>query len=269
MLRQSKQLTYEAPFLFLLFGNDAALLLDTGAVRDTKTMLLRATVDRVVKEWLDANGADSGGRDYRLVVAHTHGHRDHVDGDDQFTDRPNTTVIGKDLESVIDYFGFRQWPRETVTVDLGGRRLEVTGCPGHHEASIAMYDPWTGFLLTGDTVYPGRLYVNDIDAFVESLTALVQITQSRPVTAVLGCHIEMTTTPGRDYPLGTRYQPDEPDLQMSVQQLMQVRDAAVAVRSSPGVHVFDDFAIFNGRCVAGMLRQLARANVNRARALVP
>ena len=33
ILRQSKQLTYEAPFLYLFFGNHTALLLDTGAVR--------------------------------------------------------------------------------------------------------------------------------------------------------------------------------------------------------------------------------------------
>jgi len=32
VLRQSKSLTFEAPFLFLLIGSDRALLLDTGAV---------------------------------------------------------------------------------------------------------------------------------------------------------------------------------------------------------------------------------------------
>jgi hydroxyacylglutathione hydrolase len=31
ILRQSKSVHYEAPFLYLLFGNDRALLLDTGA----------------------------------------------------------------------------------------------------------------------------------------------------------------------------------------------------------------------------------------------
>ena len=269
ILRQNKQLTYEAPFLYLIFGNDSALLLDTGDVADASVMPLRSTVDRLVTEWLDANsagGAASGA--YRLVVAHTHGHSDHVNGDLQFEGRPNTHVVSKDLDSVIEFFGFTQWPRETVTFDLGGRVLEVTGSPGHHEASISVYDPWTGLLLTGDTVYPGRLYVNDIDSFVDSLAELVRIAASRAVTAVMGCHIEMTTRPGVDYPVGTRYQPDEQRLDMSVDQLARVRDAAVAVQDSPGVHVFDDFAIFNGRCVGGMLRQLARANSDRLRALV-
>jgi hypothetical protein len=42
VLRQSKAVTYEAPFLYLLFGNDRALLLDTGAVADPRRMPLRA-----------------------------------------------------------------------------------------------------------------------------------------------------------------------------------------------------------------------------------
>jgi glyoxylase-like metal-dependent hydrolase (beta-lactamase superfamily II) len=269
ILRQSKQLTYEAPFLYLLFGNHTALLLDTGDVPDIEAMPLRSVVDRLMTEWLDTHVTDRTLRqEYRLVVAHTHGHGDHVNGDGQFADRSNTEVVGKDVESVVEFYGFTQWPRQTVTVDLGGRTLEVTGCPGHHEASVAIYDSWTGFLLTGDTVYPGRLYVDDVDSFVQSLEALVQITESRPVTSVLGCHIEMTSTARVDYPLGTRYQPDEPALEMSVHQLTEVRDAAVAVKDSPGVHVFDDFIIFNGRCVGGIVRQLARANINRLRALV-
>nr|BFE78243.1 hypothetical protein GCM10020093_008440 [Planobispora longispora] len=39
--------------------------------------------------------------------------------------------------------------------------LECLPAPGHHEASVVFYDRWTGFLLTGDTVYPGRLYIQD------------------------------------------------------------------------------------------------------------
>jgi hydroxyacylglutathione hydrolase len=34
ILRQSKLVSYEAPFIYLLFGNDRALLLDTGATSD-------------------------------------------------------------------------------------------------------------------------------------------------------------------------------------------------------------------------------------------
>ena len=34
IMRQSKSVHYEAPFLYLLFGNDRALLLDTGATNE-------------------------------------------------------------------------------------------------------------------------------------------------------------------------------------------------------------------------------------------
>jgi hydroxyacylglutathione hydrolase len=132
----------------------------------------------------------------------------------------------------------------------------VTGIPGHHPASIAVYDPWSGFLVTGDTVLPGRLYVRDFPAFRASLDRLVSLADSRTVSHVMGCHIEMTRTPRRDYPLGCRYQPDEPSLQMTVGQLTAVRDAAAMVADKPGVHAYDDFIIYNGssaRTTAGLI----------------
>ena len=261
VLRQSKALTYEAPFLYLLFGNERALLLDSGAVADPRRMPLRATVDRLVTDWL----ARHPRADYRLVVAHTHGHGDHVGGDGQFADRPATTVVGRDLAAVREFFGFTDWPRQTVPFDLGGRVLEVTGCPGHHAAAVAIYDPWSGFLLTGDTVYPGRLYVDDTAAFRASIESLVSITRTRPVSAVMGCHIEMTRTPGRDYPIGTRYQPDEPPLPMTGAQLLAVLDAVRTVGDRPGVHQYDDFAIWNGRCTTAVIGQLLRGLGSRTR----
>jgi hydroxyacylglutathione hydrolase len=217
-------------------------------------MPLRVTIDRLVAEWLGCHPrpADS------LVVAHTPGHGDHVGGDGQFAGRPATTVVGREPLAVREFFGFTSWPRQTVQFSLGGRVLEVTGSPGHHAASVTIFDPWTGFLLTGDSLYPGQLYVNDPAAFLASLQALVAIARTRPVRAVLGCHIEMTRSPGRDYPIGTRYQPDEPALAMTVEQLQAAHDAARGTADRPGVHVFDDFAIYNGRCVFGVTRQLLR-----------
>lgn len=254
VLRQSKTLTYEAPFLHLLFGNDAALLLDTGDVADPQRMPLRATVDGLVAAWLAEHPRDG----YRLVVAHTHGHGDHVRGDGQFADRPGTVVVGHQPDAVADFFGFTAWPRETVRFDLGGRVLEVTGIPGHEAASIAVFDPWTGLLLTGDTVYRGRLYVEDPAAFRASLDALTAIADERPVSAVVGCHIEMTRRPRTDYPLGTTYQPEEPPLEMTVAELRAVRDAAHEVGDRPGAHVFEGFSIFSGRCALPLARQTVR-----------
>ena len=52
ILRQSKGTDFEAPFLYLLFGQDRALLLDTGAVADPAAFPLRETVDGLIEDWL-------------------------------------------------------------------------------------------------------------------------------------------------------------------------------------------------------------------------
>ena len=253
ILRQSKLTSYEAPFLFLLFGNERALLLDTGASKDAATFPLRRTVDELIASWLSGRPR----ADYPLVVAHTHGHLDHVAGDVQFDGRPDTTVIGREPDAVQAAFGFTSWPEQVVSFDLGGRVLEVTGSPGHHRSAITVYDPWTGFLLTGDTVLPGRLYAFDYPQFLASLDRMAALAATRPVTHVLGCHIEMTRSPGRDYPLGCTYQPDEAPLSLTVAQLTRIHAAARSVAGQRGRHVFDDVIIYNQPAVRDQLRLLA------------
>jgi glyoxylase-like metal-dependent hydrolase (beta-lactamase superfamily II) len=153
VLRQSKAVNAEAPFLYLLFGNDRCVLFDTGAAKKGADNSLRETVDGIVDAWLAENPRDG----YELVVAHTHGHSDHVAGDEQFADRPNTTVVDRELRAVQEFFGFTEWPEEVVSYDLGGRVLELIGAPGHHAATLVIYDAWSGFLLTADNVLPGRI----------------------------------------------------------------------------------------------------------------
>ena len=260
LLRQSMSVDFEAPFVFLLMGNERALLLDTGATADPARFPLRETVDALLADWL----AEHPREGYRLVVAHTHGHGDHVAGDPQFADRPATTTVGTGLDQVRAFFGFDDWPARTVRFDLGGRVLELIGIPGHQEASIAVHDPWSGFLLTGDTVYRGRLYTQDFPAFVDSLTRLVDFAAGREVTRVLGCHIEMRRAPGRDYPAGSTYQPDEPQLQLPVERLTTIRDAARAAVGRPGVHRHDDFIIWNGVGPGEWHKQSLRLLLQRA-----
>jgi glyoxylase-like metal-dependent hydrolase (beta-lactamase superfamily II) len=242
VLRQSKALTAEAPFLYLLFGNDRALLLDTGAVKKSEGNPLRATVDSVIEAWLEEHPREG----YELVVAHTHGHLDHVGGDGQFADRPATTVVDRELSVVQEFFGFTDWPDQIVRFDLGGRVLEVTGTPGHHRASLTIYDPWSGFLITADNVLPGRIYAFDFPAYLDSIERTVEFAGTRQVTHVMGCHVEMSREPGRAYPVGCSHQPNEAPLQMSNEQLIAVRDAARSVQDRPGAHTFDDFLIMNG-----------------------
>src|ERR1700749_3822729 len=81
VIRQSVKTNFEAPFLYLLFGKDRALLLDTGA----GGLPVRPAIDGVIADWLKGRRAS-----IPLVVAHSHSHGDHRSGDGEFKDRPDT-----------------------------------------------------------------------------------------------------------------------------------------------------------------------------------
>ena len=224
ILRQSGCTDYEKPFLYLIFGTEKALLWDTGS----KNARVRESVDRLMDRWLKAHQRTS----IPLVVIHSHRHGDHIAGDAQFADRPDTTLVKPTLASVKEFFGFTNWPEETRTFDIGNRVMDVIPIPGHTDDSIALYDRRTAVLLTGDTVYPGRLYVNDFMTFRVSIHRLAAFTATRPVAHVLGNHIEQTATPFVDYPTGTKYQPEEHELALGAAHILEL-DRALQSLSEP------------------------------------
>jgi hydroxyacylglutathione hydrolase len=240
ILRQNKAIDYEAPFLFLLFGDERAVLLDTGATASAEFFPLRRVIDRLMASWLGRNPHTG----YELLVLHTHGHGDHVAGDDQFADRADTVLVKADKDTAWRFFGFSADPDAIRPVDLGGRVLQAFATPGHHSAAVTFYDPWTGILFTGDTVYRGRLYIVDWAAFSDSIDRLIDFSETHPVTYVIGCHIEMTRQAGVDYPVRTTYQPDEPPLEMTVAHLHAVRAALDEVGPEPARRAFDDFILW-------------------------
>jgi len=242
ILRQNKAIDYEAPFMFLLFGQSRVLLLDTGATSSPDFFPLRTLVDELIASWQQRNACD--GTDYELLVLHTHSHGDHVAGDNQFADRPGTTLVSAEKETAWGYLGFADDPGAVVTLDLGQRTLDVFTTPGHDAAAVTFYDRRTGILFTGDTVYRGRLYIPDWQAFTASIDRLVDFCASHPVTHVIGCHIEMTTTPGVDYPVLTTFQPDEPPLEMTVEHLRAVQAALRDAGSEPVRYVSEDFILW-------------------------
>lgn len=126
ILRQNMAVHYEAPFLFLLFGEERAVLVDTGATASPAHFPLRRVVDELMRDRLAARPRD----DYELLVLHTHPHGDHVAGDGQFTDRPGTRVVDASLDEAWTFFGFDRDPDGVARVDLGGRVLECLATPG-------------------------------------------------------------------------------------------------------------------------------------------
>ena len=224
ILRQAACTHYEKPFLYLLFGHDRALLLDTGAGRvDVAT-----PIDTLLRSWLARHGR--AGESLPLVVAHSHAHGDHVAGDSQFVGRTGVTVVGRDSASVRAFFGVRRWPEELGAIDLGGRVLDVIPIPGHQPASIAVYDRRTRVLLTGDTFYPGRLYVRDTAAFALSIDRLTGFVRTHDVVHLLGAHVEQSRTAYVDYPVGTVDQPDEHALDLGRAQLFELDSVVRTMR---------------------------------------
>lgn len=239
VIRQSVKTNFEAPFLYLLFGKDKVLLVDSGA----KDGHIRPAVDRLIANWLKAHHRS----DIPLVVAHSHSHGDHIAGDAAFRERPNTTVVGLKPADVAGFFGIKSWPNDIVTFDLGRRRLSVIPTPGHQSAAIMFYDPRLKILLSGDTLYPGRLYVpiNFLAEERASIDRVAAFAARHPIRVALGAHIEMKRTPGQDYKQAVLTHPDEHRLEMSPDSIVELQAGLKAPLNVPNQgQVHDDFIIY-------------------------
>ncbi len=242
ILRQSKCAHFEAPFVYVIFGTEKALVIDTGSVASVG---FGEAVLGLVDSWSQKNLAGS----LEIIVSHSHAHSDHTAGDPEFAGMPNVTVVGHSLTEVQAFFGFdpAKWPEEQVTYDLGGRVLDVLTTPGHQVASLTFYDRRTQLLLTGDIVYPGHLFVfsqQDWGVFKTSIERLLNFAGKNPVEWVLGCHIEWSSQPGGCYPWGTAAHPDEHVLQLEPQVLKNIHENAREMGDTPVCgDVQDNFVI--------------------------
>jgi len=235
ILRQNKCLNYEAPFIYVLFGSHTVFIQDTGATADANLFPLYETVMKLVEE-RTAKGL-------KILVTHSHSHGDHTAADNQFEGKPGVTLIKPTAGSVQQYFGFNDWPNGNAHIDLGERELTVIPIPGHQDESLAIYDPQTQWLLTGDTFYPGRLYIRDWDDYRSSIQTLVKFAENQPISAVLGTHIEMTSAAGKDYPIGSTYQPDEAPLALSLAALKLLNKDLEELGSEPQEKTMSRFII--------------------------
>ena len=220
ILRESGCTHYEKPFLYLIFGRDKALLEDTGAGRvETAPVVM----DLIAKRAARTRRTEP----MPLIVVHSHSHGDHVAGDAGFQSLPRVQFVPATVPDLQKAFGIATWPTDVVPIDLGGRIVDLIPIPGHDAAGIALYDRQTGVLLTGDSVYPGRLYVTaaTFPAFVASHRRLVAFTKDKPIAHVLGTHIEQQRTPFLDYPRGTASQPDEHVLELNRGALLELDEA--------------------------------------------
>ncbi len=234
VLRQNKCINFEAPFVYLYIGNNQAFLFDTGATQDDS-----------IRRWVDETLARlPNGQNLELIVAHSHSHGDHMAGDSSFQNRPRTRIIGSSPEEVATAFGIQNWPAGNGRVDLGGRPLTIIPVPGHESSSIAVYDSRTRDMLTGDSFYPGNIFLSEetFPAFRESISRLHAFTRTNPVRNFLGAHIEISQRPGEAYEYGKTYQPDEHRLPLTQENLDELQNY-LATNPAAGSRAFSDFLL--------------------------
>jgi glyoxylase-like metal-dependent hydrolase (beta-lactamase superfamily II) len=239
-MRQSGCTDFEKPFVFLFFGKNEALLLDTGSRHGD----IVPTLQRTIHRWLQMNSRES----IALIVVHTHEHSDHVAGDPDILAMHDSaipvTLIPATVAEDKRFYHIEQWPDQVGSVDLGGRVLDAIPIPGHSDASIALYDRNTAILFSGDTLYPGRLYVHNFSDYVASVNRLVTFTEGKPVAYILGNHIEQSSTPFLDYPVGSLYQPHEHTWQLYRGDLLELQDALSSMHGHPKRLAMSSFTIW-------------------------
>jgi hydroxyacylglutathione hydrolase len=238
ILRQNKCLSFEAPFIYVLFGKEKVLVLDTGAAASSVDFPLFDTVETLIKD----QPLPEGNKVWEIVVIHSHSHSDHRSGDAQFEKKNNVTLVQPNVEAVSDFFDFKNWPNGEANIVLGDRTVTVIPTPGHQEAAISIYDPQTKWLLSGDSFYPGYLVIKHWDNYKRSIARLISFSKKHEISAVMGAHIEMTRSAGKYYPIGTIYQPNEAPLALTLEHLSSL-NSALKDLDQPKNLVFDSFIV--------------------------
>ena len=191
----------EETISYLIVGEKRALIFDTGmGIGDTRRVTAELT---------------------RLPVAalNSHTHDDHVGNNWQFetvygmdTEFTRRNALGsrEDAQAEIEpdqicgqlpakfdtkTYATRPWKIATYMhdgdrIDLGGRSLTIVATPGHTPDSISLFDRTNGLLFTGDTYYPGTIWLyrpeTDLAAYGASIRRLAALEPE--VKTVLGAH---------------------------------------------------------------------------------
>ena len=183
---------FEEVISYLVVGMERAALIDTG--------LGIGNVKRLAKEFTHLP----------IVVVNTHSHYDHIGQNYLFDsvaifDAPNSRQAAKngyskaemshlladgmlwkplpeDFDSEnyhVPPFTVTKWLKNGDIIDLGNRKLEIVHIPGHSPDSICLLDRNAKLLWTGDTFYPGAIYVHlpgsNLDAFVKSYKRMIAL----------------------------------------------------------------------------------------------
>jgi glyoxylase-like metal-dependent hydrolase (beta-lactamase superfamily II) len=191
----------EETISYLITGDRQALLFDTGmGIGDIRKVTAGLTK-------------------LPVIVLNSHTHNDHVGGnwqfdaiygmDTEFT-RKNARGSRDDAQAEIatgevcgslpknfdrgsyatSAWKIKAYRHDGDRIDLGGRSVEIIGTPGHTPDAISLFDRANGLLFTGDTYYPGPIWLyrpeTDLEAYGVSIRRLAAM--GPQVRTVLGAH---------------------------------------------------------------------------------
>ncbi len=191
---------WEETISYLILGGKRALLFDTGmGIGDLKAVTSELTA-------------------LPVAVLNSHTHPDHTGSNWQFhfvygfdsdftrqNSHGSTGVQGEVAPGklcgswpagfdpkayVIKSWTVNERVHEGTIIDLGKRHLTVLATPGHAPDSLCLFDKENGLLFTGDTYYPGPIYIfgtgANPSAYQQSVHRLAALAPQ--IKLVLGAH---------------------------------------------------------------------------------
>jgi glyoxylase-like metal-dependent hydrolase (beta-lactamase superfamily II) len=196
---------------YLILGSERALLFDTG--------MGIARISQLVAELTELP----------VTVLNSHTHMDHVGGNAEFgsivamdTDYTRARSLGlanqrvrSEVEdaalcaplpasvTVDSYvsrpFAITEVARDGYTLHLGDRDFEVLHIPGHTPDAIALHEPASGYLWTGDSFYEGPIWLfaeeTDLGAYRSSVARMAGLAPH--LTRVFPAHNTPVAEPAR------------------------------------------------------------------------
>ena len=96
--------------------------------------------------------------------------------------------------------------------------------------------------MTGDNLYPGRLYVKNWNEYRASIRRLAEFSQKHRVSAVMGAHVEISRT-GQLFDAGSTFQPNEASLALTAEDLLQLDRVLESAGDEPKAIATAKFAV--------------------------
>lgn len=145
---------------FLLCGTKEALLVDSGMTTTDALAIVQKLTDLPIK------------------LLNTHADRDHIAGNAAFQDVYMHPAEFAHYQHVQHGTGKLHAVFDGDVIDLGDRPLQVIGLAGHTPGSLALLDVESRFLISGDPIQDGRIFMfgpqRDLAAYYQSLERLWQ-----------------------------------------------------------------------------------------------